>query len=365
MSNIKEERKMKKTTAIDNKCPSCGGKMDFQPKLGKWKCDYCDSEFTIEQLKEQLKKTSQIEKNEEGLEEDDSNLFQYNCPDCGAIIVADEHTTATFCVYCGNTAILKNKLTGKFHPNSLIPFKIEKKEAITAFKEISKGRMFVPKDFNSETNIEKIRGIYIPFWLYDINFTGEFDAKGNKITNWRVGRTHFTKTDTYSIHRKGTMFFNKVPVDGSTRFDNDLMNSIEPFDYKDLVEYNHAYLSGFLAEKYDIDKDECYKDAKKRIVNSGEKELLKTCRYTVTKIQSKNYQDVTANFYYVLLPVYMVNVKYHNQLYTFAMNGQTGKFVGNIPLDKKKVAIVSIITPIILFIIIEIIIYIIYMVGGA
>ena len=351
-----EEKKVKNSTAIDSRCPSCGAKITFNPKKKKWICDYCNSEFTVEELKNKSEN--------ENLEEDENGLFQYNCPDCGAVIVADEQTSATFCVYCGNTAILKNKLTGKFRPNYIIPFKKDKEEAKEAFKNLSKGRKFVPKAFNNETNIEKIRGIYIPFWLYDIIFNEELDAKGEEVIHWTTGKVHYTKTDIYEMHRRGTMEFEKVPVDGSSRFENDLMNSIEPFDYNELEEYNHAYLSGFLAEKYDIDEEKCYDDAKKRIINSGEKEMLATCKHGIPRIIKKEIDDVISKFYYVLLPVYMVNVKYKDKYYTFAMNGQTGKFVGNIPLDKKKVFIYSVISLIVCFGIIELIIYLLYCLGG-
>lgn len=360
------EKIKKNSTAIDNKCPNCGSKLDYDPKLEKFKCKYCESTFTIEELEKKLNTAATKEKNKhEHLEEDEGDFFQYNCPDCGAIIVADAQTSATFCVYCGNTAILKNKLAGKFHPKYIIPFKKNVDDAKEAFKGLSRGRMFVPKSFINENNIEKIRGIYIPFWLYDISFDGEIKASGRRVTTWTVGRTHYTKTDTYEMIRAGSMKYDKVPVDGSTRFDNDMMNSIEPFNYKELKEYNHAYLSGFLAEKYDIDEKECYSDAKKRVTKSSEDKLLNTCIYRPATIKSKNYVDKNTEFYYVLLPVYMVNVKYMGKMYTFAMNGQTGKFIGNIPLDKKKVLLTTIISFAIVFGIIELIVFVAYKFGGA
>lgn len=361
----KKPRVKKNTTAIDSRCPSCGSKLTFSPKKNKWTCKYCNSEFTIEELSTKFKSAASKEKNKhEDLEEDEGNYFEYNCPDCGAIIVADEQTSATFCVYCGNTAILKNKLAGKFHPKYIIPFKTEVEEAKKAFKNITRGRMFVPKGFNNEENIEKIRGIYIPFWLYNIMYTATIDAKGDDVTHWTVGRTHYTKTDTYDMHRKGNMIFEKVPVDGSTRFDNDLMNSIEPFDYKDLVEYNHAYLSGFLAEKYDVDEQDSYDDAKRRVENSGEREILNTCHHGVPRVYNRDINNVVKDFYYVLLPVYMVNVKYMGKYYTFAMNGQTGKFVGNIPLNKKKVFLVTLLSLLVCFGLAFLIMFIAFKLGG-
>ena len=362
-----EEKITKKTssTAIDHQCPNCGKKIEFKPKSGKWECDACSSTFTLDELKKKSGNAATDVKNDDKnlIEDDEATYVLYNCPDCGAEIITDEQTSATFCVYCGNTAILKNKLAGKFKPDYILPFKNTKEEAEEAFKNISKGRMFVPKTFNDVKNIEKIRGVYIPFWFYDIDFSGSMDVKGTNVITWTTGKTHFTKTDIYDAHRKGTMEFFKVPVDGSTRFDNDLMNSIEPFNYEDLVPYNHAYLSGFLAEKYDVDKDTSYDDAKKRILQSAENKLLSSCNYGTKSIKSKSYEDTIKKVSYALLPVWMVNVKYENKFYTFAMNGQTGKFIGNIPLNKKKVIVVSILMFIILFGLFELINYMIYL-GG-
>ena len=36
--------------ALDSKCPACGGKVVFEPSIGKWKCEYCKSEFDLETL---------------------------------------------------------------------------------------------------------------------------------------------------------------------------------------------------------------------------------------------------------------------------------------------------------------------------
>ena len=365
MDNNSIQEKKKESTALDLQCPNCGTKIEYNPKTSKWECKNCKSTFNLDDLKKDVGNTATDQKNDDKnlIEDDDATYILYNCPDCGAEIITDEQTSATFCVYCGNTAILKNKLAGKFKPDYIIPFKKTKEEAELEFKNISKGRMFVPKKFNNAENIEKIRGVYIPFWIYDIDFNGEMNVKGTHVTHWPIGRTHYTKTDIYDMYRKGNMLFDKIPVDGSTRFDNSLMNSIEPFDYKELVPYNHAYLSGFLAEKYDVDKDESYKDAKERATSTAENRLLNSCTYGSKKIKSKNYEDTTTNISYVLLPVYMVNVKYNNKFYIFAMNGQTGKFIGNIPLNKKKVILVTIIMLVVLFGIMELINYLAYL-GG-
>lgn len=356
--------------ALDNKCPACGAPILYKPNLKKWKCDYCKSEFTLEEMKKYNNASNEKNnikeevKTEKQKEKDNTNYYEYNCKDCGAKIIADENTAATFCVYCGNTAILKEKLSGKFAPDMIIPFKNEKEKAIEAFKSLNKGRPLMPNFFNDEKNIEKIKGVYIPFWLYDVKVNGKLDATSTTSTTWTVGDTVYTKTDTYRLEREGEMSFNKIPVDGSTRFDNDIMNTIEPFNYSELEEYNHAYLSGFLAEKYDVDEETSFKDAEERSLNSARDTIKDDMGMGIKTIVNDTLASTKLLTKYVLLPVWMINVKYKDKFYTFAMNGQTGEFVGNIPVDKKKAFIYGILTFIITFILVVLISYIFYKGGN-
>ena len=332
----------KRERALDHKCPNCGAKIVFVPKSGKWKCDNCNSEFDLETLKK-FNNASNEANNDGKSDVEDVNYVEYHCKDCGAKIVADENTASTFCVYCGNTAILKSKLSGKFAPSKIIPFKKSKEEALEAFKNISKGKPLTPKFFNKQENIEKISGVYIPFWLYSIDSEGVIDVSAQKISNWVVGNESYTKTDTYEVNRDGKMKYERVPVDGSTRFNDDLMTSIEPFDYNEMVEYNHAYLSGFLAEKYDVDSTSSEKIAIKRADKTTEDTLMNSITgYTSKIIKNKKIDNKITNTEYVLLPVWMVNVKYNDKYYTFAMNAQSGEFIGDTPISKGKAILFAI-----------------------
>ena len=351
--------------ALDSKCPACGGKLIFEPSIGKWKCEYCKSEFELEALEKHEKHAGSKKNNEEVTEDKDTAYVEYHCQNCGAKIVADENTASTFCVYCGNTAILKSKLSGKFAPSRIIPFKKTKDEAINAFKSLYKGRPLMPKFFNDAKNIEKISGVYIPFWLFSFKNNLVVDANCKKITTWRVGDTVFTKTDSYKVARDVDMAFDNVPVDGSTRFDDDIMNSIEPFNYNEMVKYNHAYLSGFLAEKYDVESDKSKEIAIKRVHSSEDSVVDGSMLGYSVKTKTRNeYKDKETKTEYVLLPVWMVNVKYKEKFYTFAMNAQTGEFVGNIPVDKKKAAIIFAVVTLGVAILVIIVSYLIYMFGG-
>lgn len=330
-----------KEKALDNKCPSCAAPIIFDIKKQLWHCEYCESNFTLEELN---KRSSNASSEENNKVRETLDIDEYTCKNCGAKVLADEHTASTFCVYCGNTTILKNKLTGIYAPDYLIPFKNTKDEIITNFKNLQKGRPLMPKLFNEPKNIEKITGIYIPFWLYDIKVTGNTEFTGTRIRSWTSGNYRYTKTDTYKLIRGADLNFDRIPVDGSSRFANDLMQSLEPFSYQKFEKYNHAYLSGFLAEKYDVDDKTSLKDALDRANNSTINEMKKTCHNFASVIETKNeLNKKILETDYVLLPVWMLNVKYGNKNYTFAMNGETGKMVGNIPIHKGKAILMWII----------------------
>ena len=357
-----------KERAIDQKCLSCGAPLLFNPTVGKWKCEHCKSEFNLEDIEKHKDKKAKNKKETPSSTkiQDDTIYINYKCKNCGAEIIADEQTASTFCVYCGNTAILKHKLSGKFEPSKIIPFKKDKKTAIEAFKGLSKGRPLMPKFFNDPKNIEKISGVYIPFWLYDINVSGGMNISATNIKTWNSGNYTYKKVDVYAIEKDVTIDFEKIPVDGSTRFSNDVMNSIEPFDYNEMVDYNHAYLSGFLAEKYDVESNIAFEEASKRAFNSTNEEVLKSAGYYTSKtVVSNTLTPKEIKKEYVLLPVWMINVKYKEKFHIFAMNAQTGEIIGDIPVHMPALIKYCIIVFLIVFLIVLLISYIAYKSGGA
>lgn len=323
-------------SVTDHKCITCDAILKFNPKSQKWKCEYCGSEYTLEDLKKE-----DINQNQNIHPKKSSNISYngYHCPDCGAEIIMDENTSVTECVYCGNTAIINERLDGKFAPKKIIPFKKDKEDAIKAFTTYKKWKWFMPKEFIQKKNIEKISGIYIPFYLYDIDVTARINVQATRLTTWSDRDYRYTRTDYYDVLRDGNMSFKMVPTDASKKFSDDIMDSIEPYNYNELVDFDSSYISGFLSEKYDLSIDELSDRAKKRAEQTAVETLLNNViGYDTKKITSLNKiakrKDTSK---YVLLPVWMLNIKYNNNIYTFAMNGQTGKFIGNVPISWKRV----------------------------
>jgi len=321
---------------LDEKCLNCGAQIKFNALKNKFICDYCKGEFTLEELNQHKEKVNKeiklTETHNEKLE-----LEGYNCTNCGASIVSLNNISSTSCLYCKSNAIIKNRLTGIYKPDSIILFKKTKDDAINAFKNIAKGRLLMPKDFNDLKNIQEMEGLYVPFWLYSCLNDAALKADCTKVTTWMDSKYIYTKTSYYKVERSGKLSFISVPNDAAARFDDVIMNAIEPFDYKELQEFNTSYLAGYLSEKYDVSKDDAYKNTKERIENDSVNYLRRELSsYNTVNIKEKvnniNIQDTK----YVLLPVWVLNIKYKDKIYHFAMNGQSGKLVGEIPVSISK-----------------------------
>lgn len=324
---------------LDHECPSCGANIVFNPATQKWDCKYCGASYTLDDFKKYEEEMNKKAKNTNVDSNINKNIDmdEYQCQNCGARVVTDKNTTATSCVYCGSTTIIKNRLQGEFSPNAIIPFSRVKEDAASEFYKFSKKKWFAPKEFCKKENIEEVKGVYIPFWLYDCDTDGDVSASCQQVTTWTSGNYRYTKTDYYDVYRAGNMSFNKIPVDGSTKFDDDIMDSIEPYDYNNLVDFSPSYMSGFLAEKYDVNESDSYERAKNRANNSTIDRFKDTMKkYTTISINNSNINVTKKKSAYVLLPVWMLNIKYKDKMYKFAMNGQTGKMVGNVPISVGK-----------------------------
>ncbi len=327
---------------MEYKCPCCGGSVEFNTSVQKMKCPYCDTEFDIETLKEYEAQKSTTEDNMEWNREDEStwdeseeeHINLYVCSSCGGELIADENTAATSCPYCGNPIVMTERVTGNLRPKYIIPFKLDKKAAKEGLKKHVSGKKLLPKIFKSENHIDEIKGIYVPFWIFDAEADAYIRYRGEIINVWSDSEYDYTETSHYSIVRGGNIDFVHVPVDGSSKMADDLMESIEPFDFSEAVNFESAYLAGFLADKYDISCDESIERANERIKRSTENAFRNTINnYSNVIVESSNINLNNGHVTYVLYPVWILNTTWRNKKYTFAMNGQTGKFVGNMPTD--------------------------------
>ena len=244
---------------VTYQCPNCSAALEYNNALGKFKCLFCDSEFTEEDIKERFAENEGFELSQENLEaeqeaaQDESNRQAeefagasalYTCPNCGAGVICDSLTASTRCHFCHTPVILTGRLSGEFRPNLIIPFTRTREQAETAFKEYCKGKFLLPKGFASEAQIQNITPLYVPYWLKSGTLDAFMEAEGHKVHSWRAGDTRFTNTKIFNVTRRAEMTFVRVPCDGSKRIDDSLMESIEPFDYTGIKPFSKSYLSG-------------------------------------------------------------------------------------------------------------------------
>jgi hypothetical protein len=214
---------------------------------------------------------------------------------------------------------------------------VKKEEAIAALKKHYEGKPFLPNAFKQNNHLEEIKGVYVPFWLFD----GEADCEAvydcGRTHTYRSGSYDVIHTDHFEVLREGKVSFSRIPVDGSTKMPDDYMNSIEPFDYDDLKPFSTGYMPGYMADKYDIPAEKCSVQADERAKNTAESCLRSSViNYSSVLERRKNIQLHRGEVKYALLPVWLLSTRWNGQNWLFAMNGQTGKFVGKLPVDKKK-----------------------------
>lgn len=333
--------------ALHYRCPCCGSSLTFGAESQQLDCPSCGNSFPLEGLEQaaqiNVKNTTDADMHWEQAENagfdnmENQHLRAYRCQSCGAEILADDVTAATECVYCGNPSIMPGVLEGAYRPDGLIPFKKTKEEAQEAFRNHCKGKKLLPNGFFDETRVEKITGVYVPFWLFQCDAEADVTYNAQKISIRREGQYEVTRTSHFLVRRGGHIGFNQVPVDGSSKMDDTMMESIEPFDSEKAGEFQIAYLSGYQAQRHDVDAEKCQPRANERIRESVRSMMAGTVQgYTSFTPANTQIELEHGTVRQILMPVWMLNTRWRDQIYTFAMNGQTGRFIGDLPTDKGK-----------------------------
>lgn len=347
-------------------CPACTGPLHFSAETGKLTCEYCGSAYDVAEIealyaqkeaeaaaaKEAADAKAEAAKADaaddggwdtSGLSSDwgadADGLRVYGCPSCGAELICDETTAATSCPYCGNPTVVPGQFSGALKPEFVLPFKMTKDDAVRALRAHYRGKPFLPRSFTAGNHIEEIQGVYVPFWLYDGRMEARGAYKAEISESHREGDYIVTTTRHFDVARVGDADFVRVPVDGSSKMPDAHMDAIEPFDYSDLKPFSTAYLPGFLADRYDEDDKKCAARVLTRMKNSTAAALHDTLGgYTGVQTLSEQLDPRTLEPHYALLPVWMLHTRWKEQDFLFAMNGQTGKLIGDLPVDKGRVA---------------------------
>lgn len=357
---------------LQYKCPDCGADMSYDAKKKALSCPSCgktldidiadeihsehdgnhsqDAKGSADDIDETYGDYEHFEEQSTYTTFEGTDAQHYVCNNCGAELITDKDTTATQCSYCGAPMVLGDRLSGKMAPAKLIPFTISKEQAEKTFQKWCKKGLVTPKDFMTADRIKSITGMYVPFWLYDVNGRGEIHANATRVRSYTSGDYRITETRHYKIYRKVSLNFENVPVDASEKMPDDMMDKMEPYSYQDLKDFNTPYLSGFIAEKYNYTDKELLPRLKKKTDRYVESYIMSTIgSYSSVNVTQRIYDAKQRNASYTLLPVWMLAYDYHGKEYMFAMNGQTGKVAGKPPISKSKVALWFVSTAIVTF----------------
>ncbi|MDH6365761.1 DNA-directed RNA polymerase subunit M/transcription elongation factor TFIIS [Enterococcus sp. PF1-24] len=337
---------------LTHKCPNCGGPLTFNPEDQKFHCDYClniyteaeVSQFEEKQLESQVPNQEAVK--EESVAAESSEMQLFNCPSCGAEIVTDATTAATYCYYCHNPVVLSGRLSGEFLPNKVLPFAIEKEEAVEKFLAWTNKKWFVPKAFFNKQQIEKLTGVYFPYWNVEADLTGQMSATGTSIRVWRVGEIEYTETKVFDVERSGRLNFKNLVKNAlSKNTPQKMVHMVQPFPLEKAIPFKSQYLAGFQAEKRDIEFQQLEKEVNQDLQKYSQDLLRETVNgYTSLTNVHSNISTTSTEKEYLLLPVWILtyrNKRSSDKFYFYAMNGQTGKISGILPIDYRKLALVS------------------------
>lgn len=328
------------------KCPNCGAALGFDAGSGDFACAYCGSHFSESGL-ESIQGSAVEDFSLESIDNNDfeANNLLYSCPNCGAeVVVESELSASAICHYCHTPIVLSGRLTGEYRPDVIIPFMKTKEDALAGFAEwISKRKFFLAKGFGSPDSLEKIQGIYVPYWLADCIVEGNLECNcSESVSSVRRDDYVINTENEYFVVREGTLEFANIPADGSARIDDALMESIEPFDYSKLVDFKMAYLAGHKAEKYDVPKEKVYPAIEKRACEATKAQFYNSVRkYDKKNIKHESYQVKGIRWRHAMMPMWFLSYKYKGKMYYYVMNGENGLFGGILPINKAKLAFFS------------------------
>jgi DNA-directed RNA polymerase subunit RPC12/RpoP len=341
-------------TTLSYLCPNCGAGLEFDAEKQKFACEFCLSDFDESELS--APDEDVLNKIKEDSEEYCSSMNEYYCPSCGAEVISDETAVSGICAFCQNPIVLRGKLEGQLRPDKIIPFAFDKNEAENRFKAFTKGKLFLPKNFTSREHISMIQGIYYPFFVTDADTTSSANGSAKRIRKWTSGETEYTEVSNFKIERAGNIHFEDIVTSAIhessskegldkgidiEKIDKAMLEGVLPYPSDSLKDFSMPYLLGFKAKKRNIERNDLGEEVSGRMHSYARTLLTSTVgSYSSVDLDDTQVKVLNCNWEYALMPIWMLTYKTKKgKLYTFAMNGHTGKIYGELPISYAKLAI--------------------------
>lgn len=338
-------------------CGSCGAAAVFDPESQALKCSYCGSITQIEEIEEEIVEHDfQSSLDNEPKEKWQGETKVVQCENCGGKTVLEDSATSDKCTFCGSPHVVSMSEFSGIKPESLIPFKISRKQVKALFKKWISRKPFAPRSLKKEYKGDKINGIYIPYWTYD---SDSFTAYAAEAGTYYYVTEHYTvmidgkpQRRTRQVRKirwrpvSGTYgrYFDDLLVNASNSNNRRMVAGVEPYRIEGLVGYKPDYLSGFAAERYAVPLKEGWGLAREEAVRILRREI--TRKINADEVRNlrlrTSYSDI--KYRHTLFPLWISSYRYRNKSFNYMVNGQTGRFSGKAPVSGIKVFLTIIIT---------------------
>lgn len=328
-------------------CPGCGSGMHFDPAKQMLLCDHCGTTLEPGATGYQQEASTQSREFSGTL---------YSCPQCGGELFTDSDTAVTFCSYCGASVVLESRTVRMQAPSGIIPFKLTKESASQKYKSFIKKALFAPKYMQEEAQVEKLRGIYMPYWIYEFEYTGPMSFVGTK--SYRRGS--YDITDTYNLNTNVQLYYKGVSYDASSSFSDVYSEAIAPFGIRECKEFSTDYMCGFYADTADV-YGSVYEGMAKEMVGSDVvSTLMRTnniySQYNVSMADNAVPRMLSTRSEQVAyFPVWFLANRHQGYVSYAVINGQTGKVAADVPIDYGKYLIGSLLLAIPIWLILSLI----------
>lgn len=308
-------------------CPNCGGVLKFDIATQQMRCASCASLFNPYAF------------GMSGAEEEtEYDVTVFRCPQCGGEITSTDETAAGFCSYCGSPNVLESRVSREKRPQYIIPFKKTKQECVNLFEKFIKKSVFAPKSYRQAGRADSFRGIYMPYWMYDMSQVGPVSIATSK--SHRSG--DYIITDHYRMTGDMNNHYNGVSYDASSSFADDISSQIAPYEVKDVTAFSPSFLSGYYADIADVPAG-IYDSAAKDIAKEGTYNYLRN----YSPMKSQHFDDSKEKIkkrlntkidatHSAMLPVWFMSYRNRDRVAYATVNGQTGKVKADVPVSIPK-----------------------------
>lgn len=322
-------------------CPNCGGGLKYDIRAKSMVCSQCGSQAALAHLDDGPDSGETME------------VMEYHCPQCGAMVYSSDTSATGFCSFCGSDVILSGRLGHTRRPAAIVPFSVTREECEQRYRERLRHYRLMPAELESEETISHFRPVYVPFWSYHVQSEGPAELTGVK-TYTEEG---YKYTEDYKLSMDAEINQDGILYDASTAFEDETAAMLQHMAYQ-AVPFHSAYLCGFYAQTADVPPETYEEEA-----------AATAARLFMDWVKEKNEMDsveITGDIHHsfglpnarfekklVMLPVWLLAHRQGQRVVYTAVNGYDGKVVCDVPVSSGKIALLTGIMTLVLFLLLN------------